>query len=136
MERGENGLLNLIQPHLKHKRIMTHSFPELYRLVDNFQWHGAFLIIGAIVLLNVIFGALFRPLVPSSTASETTTTSNQDVVNLDEVKSSLYKISSDQEKSVSLNHSFINGPNTEISQNTSFANTDNNVMNSPVNITF
>ena len=36
------------------------------RLIDNYGWKGSLLITGGIVLLNVIFGALFRPL-PSNT---------------------------------------------------------------------
>jgi hypothetical protein len=101
--------------------------------VDHFNWNGAFLIFGAIVLLNIIFGAMFRPLLPSSNASETTTTSNQDAVNVDDARSSFYKIS-EKENGVSLNNSFTNGsiPVESISQNGSFVDCENNSMNSPV----
>ena len=105
--------------------------------METFQWHGAFLIAGAIVLLNVFFGALFRPLLPSSNASDITTTSNQDAVNVveDDIESSLCKLS-DQEKSVSVNNSFVNdGQSTEISksQNGSLTSTEHNAINHPVN---
>ena len=111
--------------------------------MEQFDWNGTFLIIGAIVLLNVLFGALFRPLVSSSNSSETTTTSNQDVAeNVDDVKSSLYKIPNEKETGcVSLNHSFTNGHIpviSSISQNGSFVDSENNAMltppNSPVTI--
>ena len=35
------------------------------RLIKYFGWRGAFLVLSAIVLTNCLFGALFRPLVPS-----------------------------------------------------------------------
>lgn len=81
----------------------------------------------------MIFGALFRPLIPSSNASETTTTSNQDAVNVEEINPSFYKIS-EKENGVSLNNSFTNGSIhiTSISQNGSFVDSENNAMNSPV----
>ena len=114
------------------------KFSYLFRLVEQFDWNGTFLIIGAIVLLNVLFGALFRPLVSSSNSSETTTTSNQDVAeNVDDVKSSLYKIPNEKETGcVSLNHSFTNGHIpviSSISQNGSFIDSDNNAMLTPPN---
>ena len=88
---------------------------------------------GAIVLLNVIFGALFRPLLPSSNASEATTTSNQDGLNVDEVKSSMHKIA-EKEHGMSLNSSFKYGtaPVASISKDGSFVDSENNSMNSPV----
>ena len=39
--------------------IITIYFPSL---IDSFEWTGAIIITGAIVLLCVLFGALFRPL--------------------------------------------------------------------------
>ena len=121
------------------------KFSNIFRLVEQFDWNGTFLIIGAIVLLNVLFGALFRPLVSSSNSSETTTTSNQDVAeNVDDVKSSLYKIPNEKETGcVSLNHSFKNvhiPVISSISKNGSFVDSENNAMltppNSPVKLCF
>ena len=106
----------------------------IYRLIDNFKWDKAFLIIGAIVLLCVLFGALFRPLDSPSNISETTSnaTSNQDV-DVDEEKSSIFKIPFEQEKSISVNHSFAIGPH--IDGNDSFINNyHNNTINSPVSL--
>ena len=92
--------------------ILLMEIRQIFRLIDHFQWNGTFLILGAIVLLNIILGALFRPLLPSSSASEATTTSNQDAVNLDcDVTSSLYKISDKENGNLSLHNSFSNGIN-------------------------
>ena len=92
------------------------------------------------MLLNVILGALFRPLLPSSSASEATTTSNQDAVNLDcDVTSSLYKISDKENGNLSLHNSFTNGncPNeVSISCNGSFIASENSAQKSPVIIIF
>lgn len=50
---------------IKHKVVAALLFYD--RLIGNFGWKIALLITGAIVLLNVLFGALFKPL-PSSPA--------------------------------------------------------------------
>ena len=130
-------------------------FECLFSLIDNFQWQGAFLASGAVVVLCVFFGGLFRPLSHSSNISDTTTTSHQNVNDNDdgEEKASMYKMphpatpppspAMDRSvKSMSVNHSFANGQLSEKhsmlpmtpnnSQNGSFASGFHTVINSPV----
>ena len=52
--------------------------PLTQTLVDNFGWKISFLITGAILLLNVIFGALFRPLPNASIDSGSTAETQND----------------------------------------------------------
>ena len=53
--------------------------PLTQTLVDNFGWKISFLITGAILLLNVIFGALFRPLPNTSIDSGSTAETPNDM---------------------------------------------------------
>ena len=57
--------------------------PLTQTLVDNFGWKISFLITGAILLLNVIFGALFRPL-PNSSIDSGSTAETQNYPDMDE----------------------------------------------------
>ena len=53
--------------------------PLTQTLVDNFGWKISFLITGAILLLNVMFGALFRPLPNASIDSGSTAETPNDL---------------------------------------------------------
>ena len=131
-----NAHIVLFNFSLTYLKCFSWCLLSICRLINHFEWHGTFLILGAIVLLNIILGALFRPLLPSSSASEATTTSNQDAVNLDcDVTSSLYKISDKENGNLSLQNSFTNGTNQNdmsLSCNASFIDSENNAQKSPV----
>ena len=54
-------IVNIVFIHLLFNNIFFR-----FRLIDSMGWQGAFLVTGAIVLLSVFFGALFKPLENSS----------------------------------------------------------------------
>ena len=69
----------------------------IYSFIKHFGWKGGFLITGAITLLNILFGALFKPL-PMSTAESCSTEDTPNLPDLDENNEVLKKSSK--------NHSF------------------------------
>lgn len=64
----------------------------LRSLIDSFGWKGAFLVTGAIVLLNIVFGAFFRPL-PVTSIDSASTAETQNYPEIMEEQEALTKAS-------------------------------------------